>query len=63
MACSLEGGAKSEGDPGDRGRRGVDDADDKDEDERNNLRRASERLGVSGLEGRKTDRAILIDGC
>ena len=63
LACSLEGRAKNEGDAGDRGRRGVDDAEDEDEAERNNFRCASVRLGVSGLEGRKTDRTILIDGC
>lgn len=63
MACSVEGRAKNEDDAGDRGSRGVDDAEDEDEDERNSLRRASERRGVSGLEERKTDRTILIDGC
>ena len=63
LTFSLEVRAKKEGDAGDRGRRGVDDAEDEDEDERNNRRRASVRLGVSGLIGRKTERSILIDGC
>lgn len=62
LACSPEGRAKNDGDAGDRGRRGVDAAEDEDEDERNSLRRASVRIGFSGLEGRKTDRTIFTDG-
>lgn len=62
LALSLEGRAKNDGEAGDRGRRGVDAVEDEDEDERNSLRRASVRFGVSGLEGRKTDNTILTDG-